>query len=84
MRETHWPVATDCFTLGHPFWRFGNLQDKPHKSVEVGGDGEEVGNILPANTRTAPPQGSTSTSKGQQLDTRQAQLNSRQIRWRRR
>ena len=40
------------------------LEDNPHRSVEVGGDGEEVGNVLPANRRTARPSGSTKTVKG--------------------
>ena len=26
------------------------LQDNPHRSVEVGGDGGEVGNVRPANS----------------------------------
>ena len=54
MREVHWPVGTDCSTAGHPSWRFGNLQDKPHGSVEVGGGGEEVSKVLLASRRTAP------------------------------
>ena len=31
------------------------LQDNPLRSVEVGGDGEEVDNVCPANRRTARP-----------------------------
>ena len=30
------------------------LQGNPHRSIEVGGDGGEVGNVCPANRRTAP------------------------------
>ena len=60
--KTYWPVATNCLT-GHPSWRLGNLQDKPHRRVEVGGEGYEVGNVLPANRRIAPPRGYTKMSK---------------------
>ena len=57
MRETHWPLATNYSMFEHTSWRFGNLQDNPHRSIEVGGDGEEVDNVRPANRRmsTVPP-----------------------------
>ena len=58
-------MATNCSALKHPSWRFGNLQDNPHTSLEVGGDGEEVGNVHPVNRKTVPSRGSIKTSKGE-------------------
>ena len=57
-------LPLDLSTGWEPTPRQLRLQGDPYRSVGVGGDGEEVGNVHPANRRTALPSGSTKTSKG--------------------